>query len=470
VTLPVWTVALLGLAALLLLVFSAVWLFNAVRGLASDIDVTAPDLSGLEVSSAESAQPSTGESAVLPDPSISRSTPTPAPILSLDTFQSWKGTERVNVLLLGIDLRCDEDGPTRTDSMMVVSIDPVGKAISALSLPRDTWVELPGFGMDSINDAHFQGEINEYPGGGTGLAMDTVSNFLGIKVDHFVTINFEGFRDFINLIDGIQVNVPEAIDDPTYPDECYGYDPFEIKPGLQSMNGPIALKYARTRATLNGDIDRAARQQAVLLAVRDKVIDVNMIPSLVTRSPQLWQTFQDNVKTSFTDTEVIQLALLVQEIPRDRIRMGVIDYNYVYNEVAPNGRQVLVPNYSAIRELREELFAPIAAPAPPLEDLQASVESEAADIVVLNGTQVFGLAASTRDFLLDHAINVVEIGNADAATYQTTQIIDYGSHTNTVRYLSRLMDLPPLNASQSTLARDYDILIILGADWELPQN
>lgn len=466
---PLWGVGLLLVSAFILLVVSAVLLFNTVRGLAADIQVTAPDLSGLETGSG------TAETTRQPQPGGSDNgggavnlTPTPSNLIGLDGIQRWPGKERLNVLLMGIDVRCNEEGPTRTDSMMVVSLDPVGLSISALSLPRDLWVEVPGFGMDSINDAHFLGQANQYPGGGPGLALDTVENFLGVKVDHYVTVNFEGFRDFINLIDGIQVQVSEAIYDPNYPDECYGYDPFRIEAGLQSMNGPIALKYARTRATANGDIDRAARQQQVLLAARNKVLDVNMIPQLIARLPQLWQTFQRNAKTSFTDREVIQLALLVQEIPRDRVTTGVIDYRYVYNETAPNGRQVLVPRIDEIRKLRAELFPPVAAPTPVVENLEALASGEAARVVVLNGTATVGLASATAEYLKSRNINVVEIGNADSAAYQTTRIVDYGRHPFTVRYLLDLMGLPPLNAGQSTVPQNYDVLVIIGADWRVP--
>ena len=478
VRLPLWAVVLIALVCLFLLVGSAVWLFRRISNVSSDIEVTGVELQAedaeQQVDSAESNNPTspvviTDLSNPAATPRPGEPTPIPADDSLLSAFKPWEGTERVNILMLGIDHRCDEEGPTRTDSMMVISVDPVGKSVSALSLPRDTWVEIPAFGSDRINQAHYFGEANEYPGGGPALAMETVSNFLGVDIDHFITINFEGFRDFINLIDGIQVNVPEAIDDPTYPDECYGMEGFQIDAGVQSMNGPIALKYARTRASANGDIDRAGRQQAVILAVRQKLVDINMIPSLIARSPQLWRSFQDNMKTSLTDKQVIQLALLAQEVKTEDINTGVIDFNYVYNETTIDGRQVLMPNVEAIRDLRETLFAPVAAPAPVIENLNELVSAESARIVVHNGTQVFGLAGATRDFLTEQGVNVTDVGNADSATFPTTQIIDYGSHPSTVLFLTQVMGLPPLNATSSTVdSAEYDILIILGVDWEVP--
>lgn len=473
VRLPLWAVGTIGTALLLLLAVAGYFVFVWAFNFASGIEVTSPDLSGVEsVNSAETNPTNNDEpQRDLADPSVIRETTNePESLLPLDTFQAWEGTERVNVLMLGVDVRCEESGPTHTDSMILVSVDPVSQSVSMLSIPRDIWVEIPGVGMDSINQAHFWGEVYEYPGGPPQLAMDTVENFLGVRVDHYITISFEGFRDFINLIDSIEVDVPVAIDDPYYPDECYGYEPFQIDAGLQPMNGPIALKYARTRATGNGDIDRAGRQQAVMLAVRDKVTSVNMLPQLIARSPLLWNTFQDNIKTSFTDSEVIQLALLANEIPRENITNTVIDYSYLYNETAPNGRQVLVPNHDAIRDLREELFAHVVAPTPKIENLEELVAEEGATVLILNGTQVFGLAGATEAYLVENGVDVIEIGNADSAAHTTTQIYDYGDHPNTLIHLTQLMDIPPLNASQSNLRRDYDILIILGADWPGPEG
>ena len=478
VRLPLWAALMVFALVAVILLGSGFLLFRTVRSMVASNEVTTIDTDFLEAQQSDDSAEEQAAPIVLNQPAIIVTnaageavevTPTPEPLISFSDFGEWEGIERVNVLLLGIDSRCEEEGPVRTDSMMLISIDPIGKSMSLLSLPRDLWVEIPAFGPDRINKANYLGELNAYPGGGPALATETVESFLGIPVDYYVTVNFEAFRDFINLIDGIQIDVPEAINDQNYPDECYGYDPFVMGTGVQSMNGPIALKYARTRATTNGDIDRAERQQAVILAVRQKLLDVNMIPTLITRSPQLWRTFQDNVSTSFSELEVIQLALLVQDIHRPNIRSGVIDFNYVYNETTPDGQQVLVPRYDEVRRLREDLFPPVEPPPPVVENLPALVGEEDARVVVYNGTQTFGLAGETQAYLLDQGINVVDIGNADSSIVPTTLVIDYGTHEYTTLYLSQLMGLPPLNVSSGGEPEgEYDILIILGGDWELP--
>jgi LCP family protein required for cell wall assembly len=465
-----WGFGVLLVVAIILIAATAFWLFRTVQGMAASWDASEPEFA--VPAQEEEAQDASvnpwplGEPIVTPGAIAGDNTEPSSPIAAL---QPWSGRERVTILLLGIDLRCDEEGPTHTDSMMVLTIDPVGLSAAALSLPRDLWVEIPGFGVDRINQAHFKGEAFDYPGGGPALAVETVEATLGVPVDYYAAVNFEAFVDFIDLVGGITVEVPEAIDDPTYPDSCYGYDPFAIGPGEHELNGEQALKYARTRATLGGDVDRAGRQQEVVLAVRDKVTRVDMIPRLLVQAPQLWQSFQRNVDTNMSLEEAIQLGLLVEQIPRESIRLEVIGYDYVYPETTPLGQQVLVPIRENIRTLRDQLFAPPAIPTPVIENLPQMMRQENARIVVHNGTDVAGLAGETQEYLRGEGFNVTDIGNAETSDYPSTQILDFGSHPNTTRYLAQVMDIPTLNISYSTeTVGDYDVLVIVGNDWQRP--
>lgn len=464
IRLPLWGAGLLILFIILAVFGGAIWLFHTVQEIAATWEITSPDFQ------ADNNGTTSHQSEALPPPQTTLLA-TPLPTLSEDALKPWAGQERVNILLLGIDLRCGEEGPTHTDTMMVLTADPVGLSAAVLSLPRDLWVEIPGFEVDRINQAHYYGEIYEYPGGGPALAVETVENTLGIDINYYAAVNFQAFVDLVDLIEGITVNNQEVIEDPDYPDSCYGYDPFFLTVGEHELNGETALKYARTRVTLGGDVDRAARQQEVLLAVREKVLQLNILPQLLTQSPRLWQSFQTNVHTNMSLEEAIQLALLLQEIPSESIQTAVIDYNYVYTETTPDGRQVLVPIRDNIRALRDRLFLPPAIPTPVIENLPALALQEAAHIKILNGTPIFGLASATQSYLQSFALNITEIGNADAATYSATQIIDFGSHPYTTHYLTQLMSLPPLNVSIGNQPDgDYEILIILGNDWQLPEE
>lgn len=448
---------------IIFLAASSAWLFGAVRSFFEGWEVSE------SVFRSDNDPPSSGSG----DPSDPSSNPAAesGPFLSPDAFKPWSGRERVTILLLGIDERCDETGPTRTDTMMVFSIDPVGMTGAILSIPRDLWVQIPGFGVDKINQAHFLGDAYEYPEGGPGLAVDAVEAALGVDIKYYVTVNFDAFVEVIDEIGGIDVTVPENIRDTAYPDNCYGYDPFYINAGKQQLDGQTALKYARTRVTFGGDVDRAGRQQQVVMAVRDKILRIDMVPKLLIDAPELWRILQDNVRTNLKFDEVIQLGLLAQEIPEGNIRSAVIDYDYVYNQITPDGQAVLVPIREDIRALRDQLFAPPAVPTPDTKNLFQLVGEEGARVAVYNGTPRFGLAAATQSYLADNDINVIEIGNADSSEYRTTQIIDYGSHPATTQYLTQLMLVPPLNISSSNRPfGEFDVLVILGGDWDMPDS
>jgi LCP family protein required for cell wall assembly len=454
---------LLVIVFLIFLAISSFWLFRTVAGLASELDIISPNF-------ADDAQPAS--SADDPGSELSENDPGESSGGLIGAiFEPWSGRERVTILALGIDQRCDEEGPTRTDTMMLLTLDPVGLSAAILSLPRDLWVDIPGFGPDKINQAHFLGESYDYPEGGPGLAVDTVEATFGINIDYYVTVNFDAFVQLVDEIEGIDIEVPETIRDDSYPDNCYGYDPFYILSGPQHMDGQTALKYARTRVTFGGDVDRASRQQQVVLAIRDKVLRLEMIPKLLTQAPQLWRIFQRNVEMSLSLGEALQLALLAQEIPAESIRSEVLNYDYVYNEITPDGQAVLIPVREKIRLLRDQIFAPPAIPTPVIEDIPEMMALENARVAIYNGTPSFGLAAATQEYLDGFDINVVEIGNADSAEYRTSQVIDYGNNPNTTRYLTQLMDIPPLNISNASTSQEgFDVLLILGSDWTVPSN
>jgi LCP family protein required for cell wall assembly len=435
-------------------------LFRAVRGLASATDGAGGGFNPTI------GQPAPGQNA----PEVVAGTALPQTGgIAPETLPAWSGTERVNILLLGVDLRCDEEGPTHSDTIIVATIDPLSRSAALLSLPRDLWVEIPSFGVNRINQAYFLGQAYELPGGGPQLAVETVEAFLGIPIDYYLAIDFKAFVEFVDLMGGVVIDVPERIEDPNYPDNCYGYDPFTIDAGRQRLDGTTALKYARTRVTFGGDVDRAGRQQEVIMAVREQATQLETLPQLLFQAPQLWQSFQQNVATNMQLDEALQLANLVRTIPRENMRNAVLDYSYVYDDVTFDGQQVLVPIREQVRLLRDEIFAPPAIPTPVIEALPTVMEIEDARVAVYNGTPTFGLAADTQNYLLRQGVTVTVIGNADSATYSTSQIIDYGSHPSTVQFLARLMNIPPLNVSNGTDPEgDFDVLVILGGDWKIP--
>jgi LCP family protein required for cell wall assembly len=401
---------------------------------------------------------------------------TPEPGETSVELQRWEGNERINVLLLGIDERENVDGPWRTDTMIVLTIDPVNKTGGMLSIPRDLWVPIPGYDNRRINQANYLGDAYDYPGGGPALAARTVEYNLGVPIHYYVRVNFQAFIEIVDRIGGIDVYVEEEIDDPLYPssdpDDPHGYDPFYIPAGLQHMDGELALKYARTRHTAGGDFDRAARQQQVMRAILDKVTRLELLPQLLPQIPEMWSTLNDSVETNLTLDQIVSLAHLATEVPGENIRSAVIGgppYTEFYE--TPDGQQVLYPVREHIRELVDYVFTTDVTTVSREDPPELRLEEESAVIEVQNGTTIPGLAQSTAEFLYTQGISVTRYTNADLSDYEESLIYVHNSKNFSAETIARMLNLP-----QSAIIpvanpnAEVDIIVILGADYELPDS
>ena len=287
--------------------------------------------------------------------------------------QPWNGKERVNILLMGIDQRVGDGEPAhRTDTMMVMTIDPVTMRAGILSIPRDIWVPVPGFNNFRINTANFLGDTKDYPGGGVALAKKTVESFLGVQIHYAARINFTAFESFIDRIGGVTIDVPEDVYDAEYPTNDYRTEIFQLGKGTQTMDGETALKYARTRHSSGGDFDRARRQQQVIFAVKEKLKNPQILASLVAAAPELLVELSTSVKTDMTLDQMQQLAVLGTRIERSNIKSEVLDQRFTEFATTPDGAQVIIPVRARIAELRDLFFssapdqaATVATPSSP---------------------------------------------------------------------------------------------------------
>ncbi len=281
----------------------------------------------------------------------------PATIIPMPVIQAWDGKQRFTVLVMGIDKRPGESGTGfRTDTMILLSIDPSTKSIGMLSIPRDLYVPIPGQSdMQRINFAYVLGELDR-PGGGPILAMQTVQYNFGIPVSHYVVVSFEAVIGLVDAIGGIDLDVPQAIDDPEYPDMNYGFDPLRIPAGLVHMNGQLALKYARTRHQ-GTDYDRANRQQQVILAIRKKVLKPDLLPQLVGQAPAIWSTVSKGLITDLTLDQALSIGWYLKDIPADSIHRATLEDKYI-QAVQYNGDSVMTPNRNLLSQLMSQVFGP----------------------------------------------------------------------------------------------------------------
>jgi hypothetical protein len=225
------------------------------------------------------------------------------------------------------------------------------------------------------------------------------------------------------------------------------------------------LKYARTRHG-GTDFDRSKRQQQVILAVRDKVVDQNLLPQLVAQAPALLDTLQTAVKTDLSLDQMVKLAKLATEIDPKNIKQATIDENMVVGYDTPTNppQNVLVPIRDKIRKLRDQFFNSVPTANP--SGTAPAPTANAARIRVENGTQINGLAARTRDRLTAQGFNVVEIDSADRFDYTQSQIISYVADTTVAAAVAQTLGLPASSIVTSTANSTIDLKVILGGDYQ----
>jgi LCP family protein required for cell wall assembly len=468
--LPGWALGALVGVFLLATLFSAYLVFSTVRNI----------VAGWKITNEVPATPAASAGTQAPGPTpASNSTADPQATLPPDATamptvdaQAWSGSDRVMILVMGIDRRAgEEERGYRTDTMLLVSIDPATHSAAMLSIPRDLWVTIPGFDENTINTANWLGDSYDYPGGGPALAVKTVEYNLGVNIDYYVRLDFTAFEAMIDAIGGVDVVNQTDIEDDEYPNGSYGYEPFYLAAGPQHLNGHDALRYARTRHN-STDIDRARRQQEVVMAVRDRVLNLGMLPSLIVQAPGLYQKLNDSIWTNLTLDQMVSLALLAQDIPRENIKSGVIDYRYVLEGQTETGKDVLIPQRDKIRQLRDELFnsGSVTAPVSPEEE-QALIAQEGARVEVLNGAGVEGLACQTANWLTGQGLTIGadDCDTADRSDYTSSVIVAYNAKPYTVAWLKRMFNVTTV-ISSAEADPNYDIKVIVGGDWRIPAD
>ena len=265
---------------------------------------------------------------------IPTSTPTPAPTpFSLDPSAPVGALQlppdQVNILLLGSDQR-PWDSHFRTDPIILLTLNPSQGKVSLTSFPRDLYINIPGAGMDRINTAWGRGGFNK-------LAETFAYNF-GVRPDHYVLINFSSFKQIIDSLGGLDVNVGQTVSD--YRNGFY----YTIHAGPQKMDADTVLWYVRTRKTTN-DFARARRQQEVLMAVFDKMLSLNALR----RIPEFYAIYKDNVTTDMGLKDIVPFfPLAAQLVDTSRIHHYYIGPGQVSNWITPEGGMVLLPDKDAV--------------------------------------------------------------------------------------------------------------------------
>lgn len=378
--------------------------------------------------------------------------------------------KRTTILLLGVDARPGQK-IARTDSIILLTFNPETNSAGMLSIPRDLKVRPSSLNRDmKITSVYPAGEAVGYPGGGAALLEQTITELLGYPVDQYVIVNFDGFKEIVDLIGGVDITVPYEIYDDKYPDDNYGYlPPVHFLPGKQHMDGDTALKYARTRHADN-DYARAGRQQQVVMAIKDKVMSQGQLASLLPRLPGLAVAMANSVQTDVPVDKAITLARTLDKMDLNNVARVVINQKMgtvIQND--PTLGYTLVPDLPKVRAAADAIFADKVAGPSTEEVLRQTVQAEAAKVVLLNGTQEKGLASKVQARLVTEGYNVVAVGNADRADYEQSSLVIYGEPKQaTVDALMTWFGISEDRVTTQPAADDKDIAVIVGTDQSQP--
>lgn len=389
--------------------------------------------------------------------------PDDAPALDLPV---WDGSSRVNVLVMGIDFRDWagwENEYFRTDTMLLLTIDPVTKSAGVLSIPRDLWAAIPGFSPQKINAAHYFGDLYDYPGGGPALAVKTVENVIGVPIDYYVRLDFYTFVRFIDMIGGVKVTVEETIELEVIGKE---HDPV-LEPGRYNLNGELALAYARNRYAEGGDFGRAKRQQQIILGIRERLLNPQVFGMLLENAADLYADFTQGILTNISLTDAIKLGVLATQVEMEDITMRVIGEEHIVYGSSPDDRSILIPLPDKIRELRDEVFATNGSLSPAMEgDSLVLMQLEGARITVRNASYDPALGQRTAEYFASLGATVVGVEEAGSAV-ETNAIIDHTGNPYTLGYMVNLMSIYSTRIyHQMAMDSSMDVVVVLGTQWQ----
>jgi len=266
------------------------------------------------------------------------SAPMPSPVASPP---EWAGSERINILLMGGDSRgVKSTSKPRSDTMIVVSIDPVDKSTRLFSLLRDTYVDIPGRGSNRLNAA--------ITTGGPLLAMETVNRLIDLPIHYYVYTDFEGFISLIDELGGIEFEVDKDMrrtdnrDDPRYN--------IDLEKGLQHLDGLTALQYVRYRSDAMSDFARSERQRKFLTAVAGKLQSTTSLLKL----PQLLNGIAPYIETNIPPGDLLKLARLGLKLDTGNLAGIQIPQTGAFRGETIAGMDVLVPDIGKVQSYVKE--------------------------------------------------------------------------------------------------------------------
>jgi len=385
---------------------------------------------------------------------------------------SGESEDRINIALLGIG-GAGHDGGQLTDTIIVLSIQPSTHRAALISIPRDLLVNIEGYGLRKINNASAFGE-NQQEGRGAELTQKVLAQTLNIPIQYYIRVDFKAFKEIVDTVGGLSVNVDNSFTDYTYPTDELGHvGTISFKAGPQNMDGDAALKYGRSRHSgMNNegsDFARSHRQQKLLVALKEKLLstDVLLKPQKIS---DIINSLQTHVSTNLESWEILKLAQIAKDIDTSHLGHLVLDDapdGYLYPENI-GGAYVLQPkggNFNAIDEKVAQIFQ-----EPLTTESSETITARKPRVIVKNGTTTAGLAGRTAEELKTKGFTIMSFGNAVERNQSRTVIYDLskGMFEEQKKILSKELNHAPIangdGAEQDQYKTYADFMVVIGAD------
>jgi LCP family protein required for cell wall assembly len=359
-------------------------------------------------------------------------------------------TRPVNVLVLGLDLPLNlpqgKDGSDvfagRSDTMLLVHVDPQADAASVLSIPRDTRVDIPNVGVEKINYANVVG--------GSKLAAQVVSQTLnGVTVDRYVRVSTGAFRELVDLMGGIDVYVPERMQ---YVDNTQKLK-IDLQQGQQHLNGEQAEQFARFRHDNYGDIGRVQRQQQVIRALRERISD----PAMITKLPQAVELFKKYIDTNLSMEEMLALADFGLNLKKENFQMVMLPGRF--STPAESAASYWIMDAAAKDQVLQEHFK-VGSAAPVMQHHDRKL----LQVAVQNASGNPQLSSQVAAFLHAQGFSNVYVIEDWSEIQSQTQIIAQRGDLESAKMMTSILGLGEVIPA-STGDLQSDLTLRIGSDW-----
>jgi len=375
------------------------------------------------------------------------------PLSLVDLWQSgfrYRVTRPINILVMGVDLPepggkgADQLFSGRSDTLLLVRVNPEAGTVDMLSIPRDTQVNIPGEGIAKINHANLAG--------GPELAAETIQANLGpVPIDRYVRVSTGALRELVDLLGGVEVMVPQRM---VYSDETQNLK-IDLEEGWQTLNGDQAEQFARFRADGNGDIGRVQRQQMLMKALRERLTHPTVIPQL----PQVMRVMMRYVDTNLTLEETLALANFAMDVEPDDLHMVMLPGRFSSPSEYIASYWILDP--VATQQVMNNFFDLDGVALLSNSDDQAITNLP---IAVQNASGEPRVANEVADYLRQEGFRNVYVISDWSSQLQKTQVIAQRGDLESAEILSSILNVGRVVA-ESTGDLESELTIRVGRDW-----